>query len=213
MITTHDHPSTTDGLGDAFTVTTTDLDRLRDALARRATAEGLLDIGYRTVDSPIGPLLLAATDSGLLRVAFDSEGFDEVLQRLADRVGVRVLAAPARTDAVARQLDEYFAGHRQAFDVRLDHRLSAGFRATVQALLPGIAYGRTVSYGELAARAGNPRAVRAVGTACATNPLPVVVPCHRVLRADGSLGGYLGGADTKRFLLALERASADGDRP
>lgn len=189
----------------SFRVAPDELAVLRDRLARRAAADGTLDIAYRTVDSPVGPLLLAATERGLVRVAFAREGFDRVLQGVADRVSARILATPARTDGVARQLDEYFAGTRRAFDVRLDRRWSAGFRAAVQELLPGIEYGRTVSYAELAARAGNPKAVRAVGTACATNPLPVVVPCHRVLRADGSLGGYLGGPDTKRFLLDLER--------
>lgn len=193
----------------SFPVPSDHLTALRHRLARRAEAEGDLDIAYCTVDSPIGPLLLAATDQGLLRLAFAGEGFDDVLQVLADRVSARILAAPSRTDPVARQLDEYFAGRRRAFDVRLDRRLSAGFRAAVQRLLPGIDYGHTVSYAEMAERAGSPRAVRAVGTACATNPLPIVVPCHRVLRADGSLGGYLGGPDSKRYLLALERTTAE----
>ncbi|TKV60230.1 methylated-DNA--[protein]-cysteine S-methyltransferase [Nakamurella flava] len=191
----------------AFGVSDAELAALQARLADRAEADGLLDIAYRTIDSPIGPLLLAATEHGVLRVAFAGEGFDTVLQRLADRVSARILATPARTDPVARQLDEYFTGRRRSFDVRLDRRLSAGFRAAVQGLLPGVEYGRTVSYAELAARAGNPKAVRAVGTACATNPLPIVVPCHRVLRADGSLGGYLGGPDTKRYLLDLERTA------
>lgn len=192
-----------------FCVSDDELTVLQGRLARRAEADGVLDIAYRTVDSPIGPLLLAATEQGVLRVAFAGEGFDTVLQRLADRVGARILAAPARTDPVARQLDEYFSGRRRAFDVRLDRQLSAGFRAAVQSLLPGVEYGRTVSYTELAARAGNPKAVRAVGSACATNPLPIVVPCHRVLRADGGLGGYLGGPGTKRYLLDLERAATE----
>lgn len=202
--------TTTPAPADAFPVAGGDLTALQERLARRAEADGALDITYRTVDSPIGPLLLAATEQGLLRVAFAREDFDTVLQSVADRVSPRILAGPSRTDAVARQLDEYFAGRRRSFDVRLDRRLTAGFRAVVQELLPGIDYGRTVSYGELAARAGNPKAVRAVGTACATNPLPLVVPCHRVLRADGSLGGYLGGPETKRFLLDLERGSVAG---
>lgn len=216
MITTdtpaEPHRSTADraALTSAFAVAPDELAVLHDRLARRAEADDHLDIAYRTVDSPIGPLLLAATTRGLLRVAFAREDFDTVLQGVADRVSPRILATPSRTDGVARQLDEYFAGRRRSFDVRLDRRLSAGFRAAVQELLPGIDYGHTVSYAELAARAGNPKAVRAVGTACATNPLPVVVPCHRVLRADGGLGGYLGGPEVKRFLLDLERTAKHG---
>lgn len=203
-------PTHSPTLASGFGVSDDELAALQGRLARRAEVEGLLDIAYRTVDSPVGPLLLAATEQGVLRVVFAGEGFDTVRQHLADRVSARILAAPARTDPVARQLDEYFSGRRRSFDVRLDRRLSAGFRAAVQELLPDIDYGRTVSYAELAERAGNPKAVRAVGTACATNPLPIVVPCHRVLRADGSLGGYLGGPDTKRFLLDLERRSVLG---
>jgi methylated-DNA-[protein]-cysteine S-methyltransferase len=130
-----------------------------------------------------------------------------VLDALAARVSSRILAAPARLDEPARQLDEYFAGTRHSFDVPLDHALSGGFRARVQHSLPDIGYGRTATYAEVAAAVGNPKAVRAVGTACATNPLPVVVPCHRVLRSDGTLGGYVGGAAVKRELLELERAA------
>lgn len=183
------------------------LDGLRARLGTRAAAHGLLDIAYRTHDSPVGPLLLAATDTGLLRVAFAREDFDTVLQTLATRVSPRILEAPGRLDAVAAQLDEYFAGSRHSFDVPLDYALSSGFRQTVQQFLPHIAYGRTRTYKEVAQQVGRPRAVRAVGTACATNPLPVVVPCHRVLRTDGGLGGYLGGLDAKTTLLTLEKAS------
>jgi methylated-DNA-[protein]-cysteine S-methyltransferase len=183
------------------------LDRLHARLVTDAVASGLLDISYRTVDSPIGPLLLAATDDGLVRVAFEREGFDDVLASLSERVGPRLLAAPARLDAAARQLEEYFAGTRRAFDLPLDDRLSSGFRRVVQHYLPHIGYGRTATYKQVAESVGNPGAVRAVGTACATNPLPLVVPCHRVLRTDGSLGGYLGGAAAKEALLELERAA------
>ncbi|MEE6280931.1 methylated-DNA--[protein]-cysteine S-methyltransferase [Georgenia sunbinii] len=190
-----------------FPVSETDIATLHARLAASAEQEGMLDVGYRTVDSPIGPLLLAATATGLVRVAFESEGFDQVLESLAARISPRVLEAPSRLDAVARELEEYFAGARHAFDVPLDHALSAGFRQTVQRYLPGIGYGHTRTYKEVAKLVGNPGAVRAVGTACATNPLPVVVPCHRVLRTDGSLGGYLGGLDAKRALLTLERAA------
>ena len=186
---------------------TTDVAGLHRLLELRAEQERLLDISYRTIDSPIGTLLLAATPTGLVRVAFDREGFDAVLEALATRLGPRVLRAPARLDEVARQLEEYFAGARTAFDLPLDRALSTGFRGQVHAYLPTIGYGHTASYGEVAAAVGSPRAVRAVGTACATNPLPVVVPCHRVLRSDGSPGGYLGGAEAKTTLLKLERAA------
>ena len=184
-----------------------DLARLHGRLEREAAEGGLLDIAYRVVDSPIGPLLLAATDQGLLRVAFGVEGHDEVLATLAARVSPRILRSPARTEAVARQLEEYFAGRRRSFDVPLDRRLSRGFRRSVQEHLTEIAYGRTESYAEVAAATGNPRAVRAVGSACSTNPLPVVVPCHRVLRSNGSLGGYVGGLEAKHALLTMESAA------
>jgi methylated-DNA-[protein]-cysteine S-methyltransferase len=178
--------------------------RLHARLVAAATDSGLLDVAYRTIDSPVGALLLAATDEGVVRVAFDCENHDEVLAALADRVSPRILRAPARHDNVAHQLDEYFAGRRAAFDVALDFRLSAGFRRTVLEQLRRIGYGKTASYAEVAARAGNPKAVRAVGTACALNPLPLVVPCHRVVRSDGAAGNYRGGAQAKLALLALE---------
>lgn len=180
------------------------LRRLRDRLAVGAQREGILDVAYRTVDSPVGPLLLAATDLGLVRIAYACENHEAVLQTLSDRISPRILNAPTRLDATVRELDEYFAGRRQSFDIPLDWQLSAGFRRTVLNQLPSIAYGHTATYAALAQLAGNPKAVRAVGTACGTNPLPVVVPCHRVIRSDGAIGGYLGGVDAKRTLLALE---------
>ena len=192
---------------DAFPVEESDVGRLRARLAAAAEAEGILDVAYRTVDTPVGPLLLAATEQGLIRVAYPNQGHDAVLQALADRVSPRVLHAPARLDPVARQLDDYFAGRRRQFDLPLDWRLSTGFRSTVlHHLATDVDYGRTASYAALAALAGNPKAVRAVGTACATNPLPVVVPCHRVVRADGAIGDYAGGVEAKRALLRLEAA-------
>lgn len=192
---------------DAFPVEESDVDRLRGRLAAAAEAEGILDVAYRTVDTPVGPLLLAATEQGLVRVAYPNQGHDAVLQALADRISPRVLHAPARLDPVVRQLDDYFAGRRRRFDVPLDWRLSTGFRSTVlHHLASDVDYGRTASYAALAALAGNPRAVRAVGTACATNPLPVVVPCHRVVRSDGAIGNYAGGVEAKRSLLDLEAA-------
>ena len=180
------------------------LEVLRVRLAQRAGQAGLLDVSYRTVPSPLGELLLAATEAGLVRLAFHSEGFDQVLAGLSDQVGPRLLAHSAPLDAAARELEEYFAGRRRNFDLPLDLRLTRGFRRQVVEQLPTIAYGSTASYAELARRAGSARAMRAVGSACATNPLPVVLPCHRVLRADGSIGGYRGGPEAKRMLLALE---------
>ncbi len=179
---------------------------LRARLAAAAERDGILDIAYRVVDSPVGALLVAATELGLVRVAYASENHDAVLQRLAERISPRILAAPARLDTVARELDEYFDGRRQSFDVPLDWRLSAGFRSTVLRHLPEISYGHTASYVAVARLAGNPTAFRAVGSACATNPLPIIVPCHRVVHADGGLGGYLGGVEAKRTLLTLEAA-------
>ena len=183
------------------------LDDLRAALARRAQREGLLDVAYRTLDSPVGRLLLAATPEGLVRVAFETEDVDSVLSELAAQVSPRVLLAPERLDAAACELEEYFAGRRHAFDVRVDLRLARGFRRAVLERLTQVPYAGTVSYTELAARAGSPRAVRAVGTACALNPVPLVVPCHRVVRSDGAPGSYRGGAEVKRRLLAMEAAA------
>jgi methylated-DNA-[protein]-cysteine S-methyltransferase len=184
-----------------------ELGRLHDRLAAAAERDGILDVAYRTVDSPVGSLLLAATEQGLIRVAYASEGHEAVLQALAMRISPRILHAPGRLEAAARELGEYFAGHRRRFDLPLDLRLSAGFRRNVLSHLPEIGYGRTASYASVAELAGRPKAVRAVGTACATNPLPVVVPCHRVVRSDGRMGGYLGGPDAKRILLSLEAAA------
>lgn len=190
-----------------FPVDDADLARLRTRLADDAAASGVLDVAYRTVDSPIGPLLVAATQKGLVRVAFGLEDFDAVLTALAERVSPRVLESRPRLDAVATELGEYFSGRRREFDLPLDFAMSSGFRQEVQRYLPHISYGQTRSYKQVAESIGNPKAVRAVGTACATNPLPVVVPCHRVLRSDGGLGGYLGGLEAKSALLELETTS------
>ena len=178
--------------------------RLHARLAAEASAAGILDVAYRTVDTPLGALLLAATEVGLVRVAYAREDHDRVLEQLVDRISARVLRAPARLDAATREIEEYFGGRRMLFDLPLDFQLSAGFRRTVLRHLPDIAYGTTASYAALAASAGNPKAVRAVGTACATNPLPVVVPCHRVVRSDGTIGQYIGGPEAKKTLLTLE---------
>lgn len=181
-----------------------DVDVLRMRLAERAAANGLLDVAVRTVDTPVGALLLAATEEGLVRLAFEREGHDAVLQELADRIGPRVLRAPGLLDAAAREIDEYFAGSRHRFELPLDWRLARGFRLDVLTELRRIPYGRTRSYAQVATAAGRPRAIRAAGTACATNPLPIVVPCHRVVRTDGSVGAYRGGTEAKRLLLDLE---------
>jgi methylated-DNA-[protein]-cysteine S-methyltransferase len=199
-----DNPATE--LARAFPIAPDELGRLHERLAAAAQRDGVLDVAYRTIDSPVGPLLLAATERGLIRVAYASEDHDAVLQVLADRISPRILSAPVRLEVATRELGEYFAGRRRQFDLPLDLRLSAGFRRTVLRHLADIGYGHTASYAAVARLAGSPRAIRAVGTACATNPLPVVVPCHRVVRSDGSMGGYLGGPDAKRTLLSLEAA-------
>jgi methylated-DNA-[protein]-cysteine S-methyltransferase len=184
--------------------------RLRDQLVAAAEADRLLDVAYRTVDSPVGTLLLAATDQGLVRVAYEAEDHDHVLQTLSQLISPRILRAPRRLDQVAHQLTEYFTGERRDFVLPLDFRLAHGFRRAVLAHLVLINYGQTETYAEVAAATGHARAVRAVGTACATNPMPVIVPCHRVLRSDGKLGGYVGGLETKATLLSLEAARPIG---
>lgn len=180
------------------------LSRLRRELALAADADGLLDVAYTTVDSPVGPLLLAATPRGIARVAYEVEDHDRVLEAIAATLSPRVLRAPKRLDAAARELEEYFGRRRQVFDLPLDLSLSKGFRQLVQRHLPEIGYGQTRSYRQVAELVGNPKAVRAVASACATNPLPVIVPCHRVVRSDGTAGGYVGGAAAKTTLLTLE---------
>ncbi|MGH9118487.1 MAG: methylated-DNA--[protein]-cysteine S-methyltransferase [Acidimicrobiales bacterium] len=178
-----------------------------EALARRAEADELVDVAWTTTDSPVGELLLAATPAGLVRVSFTSEheDADEVLEALAARLSPRVLALRSRLDPVRRQLDEYFAGRRDQFDVAVDWSLSHGFRRRALGVLADeVGFGQVVTYKELAERTGSPRAVRAAGSACATNPIPIVVPCHRVVRTGGGLGGYGGGLDAKRLLLTLE---------
>ena len=182
------------------------LTRLHRRLAQAAQGEGLLDIAYRTLDTPVGVLLLAATERGLVRVAYDLEDHEAVLAGLAEKVSPRILRAPARLDQAARELDQYFARSRTAFDLPLDFSLAHGFRRVVQQYLPAITYGQTQSYAQVAEQVGNPQAVRAVGSACATNALPIVVPCHRVIRADGAVGGYVGGPEAKAFLLTMEAA-------
>ncbi|HLS15666.1 MAG TPA: methylated-DNA--[protein]-cysteine S-methyltransferase [Beutenbergiaceae bacterium] len=180
------------------------LQRLHTDLADRAQAEGVLDVAYDTVQTPIGGLLLAATPGGLVRVAFESEGYAAVLADLAGRLSPRILHAPARLAGAAEQVAEYFEGRRRQFSVDIDLSLTRGFRREVLKELQAVPFGDRVTYTALAARSGRDRAVRAAASACATNPVPLVVPCHRVVRADGSLGGYRGGLPAKERLLALE---------
>jgi methylated-DNA-[protein]-cysteine S-methyltransferase len=178
------------------------------ALAARADAAGLLDVAYAGVDSPVGRLLVAATPAGVVRVAFALEGDAAVLAELSRRISPRVLEAPARLDGARRQIEEYFGGTRTAFELPLDWRLSTGFRERVLHAIAAIPFGRTGTYRSVATAAGTPNAVRAAGTACATNPLPIIVPCHRVVRSDGTMGRYGGGEAAKRVLLEHEHALA-----
>jgi methylated-DNA-[protein]-cysteine S-methyltransferase len=173
-------------------------------LARRAAEEGILDVAYATVDAPFGRMLVAATPQGVVRTAFDKERTDDVLTELSDRISPRVLEAPARLDGVRRELDEYFEGRRTEFSTPIDWQLSHGFLLRAREACATIPYGQVRTYKELATAAGSPEAVRAAGNAMAKNPIPIVVPCHRVLRTGGALGGYGGGLECKRWLLDLE---------
>lgn len=175
-------------------------------LTTRALSEGLADIGYGTVDSPFGPLTAASTTQGLVRLAFPEEPLDEVLERLAQKLSPRIVEAPNRFEQVRRELDEYFAGKRRDFDVPLDRVLMSAFAKKVLAATSAIPYGNVSTYTEMATEAGSPRGSRAAGNALGSNPIPVIVPCHRVLRTGGNLGGYGGGLDRKRWLLELEGA-------
>ena len=179
--------------------------RMREEFAGRAGEEGLIDVAYEMHESPYGALLVGATTEGLVRVGLSAEPEEQILLDLAKRISPRILNAsrPPITDA-RRQLDQYFEGDRHEFELDLDWRLTKGFRREVLIATELIPYGETRSYRDLAVEAGSPNAVRAAGTALATNPLPIVVPCHRVLRTDGKVGNYLGGTDMKSALLALE---------
>jgi len=180
---------------------------LDSRVARAAAIGDVLDVAWATFDSPVGPLVLAATEAGLVLVSYDDP--DAALALLARMVSPRILEARARLDPARRQLDEYFSGGRQRFDVAVDRQLSRGFRREVLDELVQVPFGQVVSYGELAKRAGRPRAVRAVGTTMATNPLAIIQPCHRVLRTGGALGNYGGGVDAKRWLLRHEGVPVD----
>ncbi len=203
--TEKDLKRTLGGLGDRG-----DLDRLAQATVDRAGREGLIDVAYTTIDTPFGEMLLAKTDRGLIRVAFPhrkggaTRNWDALLEEISEVVSPRVLEAPARLDDARRQLDEYFEGDRHDFDLDLDWRLTHGFQGKAIRQIARIPYGRTLTYAELAAKAGNPRAFRAAGTACGANPLPPIVPCHRVLPSSGGVGNYGGGPEMKKALLELE---------
>ena len=174
-------------------------------LSGRAETEGLVDVAYTSVDSPLGPLLVAASPNGLVRVSYtDPRGPDHVIEELAERISPRVLEAPARLDPVRRELDEYFAGRRTDFETAIDWSHLAGFTRKVLRATAGIGFGETSTYAGVASRAGSPRAMRAAGNALGANPMPVIVPCHRVLRTGGALGGYTGGIERKEYLLRLE---------
>jgi methylated-DNA-[protein]-cysteine S-methyltransferase len=176
-------------------------------LADRAEGEGILDVAYASLDTPVGNTTVAATDRGLVRVILPNEDRDSGLERLARQVSPRIIEAPGRLDAARRELDEYFAGTRRAFNLDVDMRLARGdFYRRVLEQLRSIDFGETLTYGQVAERAGNARAVRAAGTACGSNPIPIVVPCHRVVRSGGEIGNYGGGPEMKRFLLELEGA-------
>jgi methylated-DNA-[protein]-cysteine S-methyltransferase len=174
------------------------------ALAKRAGKAALLDVAYAELDSPIGELIVFVTPHGLLRVKYADEPIDDVLAEVATRVSPRILRASSRTDVVRRELDGYFALRRRRFDLPIDWSLVRGFAGSVLRETARIPFGDVRSYGQVARQAGSPRAARAAGNALGSNPIPIVVPCHRVLHADGGLGGYSGGLDRKRYLLALE---------
>jgi methylated-DNA-[protein]-cysteine S-methyltransferase len=179
-------------------------ERVAARLARGAADAGLLDVAYARMDSPLGELLVAVTPRGLVRVAYEDERDDAVLAELAERVSPRMLHAPERTDAVRRELATYFAHRRRAFETPVDWSLVRGFARGVLGATARVPYGEVTTYSAMAAAAGSPRAYRAAGNALGSNPIPIVVPCHRVLHADGGLGGYAGGLDRKRRLLELE---------
>jgi methylated-DNA-[protein]-cysteine S-methyltransferase len=186
-------------------------DALAKEFLRRADREGLLDVAYTEIDSPVGKLLLATTRRGLVKVSFPVQPLDEVLERLANAISPRVLESPAQLDDARRELDRYFEGRLHEFDLPLDWQLTHGFYRKVLRATARIPYGQTRSYTDMAKRAGSPRAVRATGSALGSNPLPIIVPCHRVLRSGGALGGYGGGIEMKQSLLELEGALQKDD--
>jgi methylated-DNA-[protein]-cysteine S-methyltransferase len=197
-----------------------DADAATERFVARAEDERLLDVAYSSVDSPFGDLLAAATPRGLLRLSYDRTRNDEVLAEIAAKVSPRVLEAPARLDPVRRQLDEYFEGRRQAFELGLDWGLTRGFFRKILRETARLGYGELATYKQMAEAAGSPRAVRAAGNALGSNPIPIVVPCHRIVRTGGKMGGYggelgpyIGGPGIKQRLLELEGALDERGRP
>jgi len=183
-----------------------DRERLQAELRAAAERAGLLDVAYASLDSPLGELLVAMTPRGLVRLAYEGERSEAVMAELAERVSPRILDAPERTDAVRRELEDYFAGRRHGFETPVDWSLVRGFASGVLQATARVPFGEVASYAEVAAAAGSPRAYRAAGNALGANPIPIVVPCHRIVHAGGGLGGYTGGLERKRYLLGLEGA-------
>ncbi len=194
----------------ALTPPTVDAAALAARVAALAAEEGVADIAYAQVDSPAGRLVAARTEHGLVRLAYEdfNGGLDAVLEALAARLSPRIVEAPARLDDTRRELDEYFAGRRQAFDLPIDWALTTPFGRRVLQATAAIPFGRTSTYAAIAAAAGSPRGARPTGNALGANPIPIVVPCHRVLASGGGLGGYTGGLSRKELLLGIE-----GSRP
>ena len=190
----------------AASPTDVDAPELAAALAARADREGLIEVAYSSVDSPVGTLMVAATDAGLVRLGLAGTDHGLMLEQLAGTIGPRVIETSARFDPLRRELEEYFGGRRRRFEHPLDWRLTSGFVRTVLERTAEIPFGSTRTYAEMATLAGSPRAFRAAGSALGANPIPILVPCHRVLRKGGGLGGYAGGLDTKRTLLRIEGA-------
>ena len=189
-------------------VTGSDWERIRAKLSKKAENQGLVDVAYEVHETPFGPMLVGATDRGLVRVGLSAESQESVLDDLAKRISPRILIAPKPQIKLARkQLDQYFKGKRREFDLELDWQLTRGFRRLVLDATDSIPFGETRSYRQVATSAGSPKAVRAAGSALAHNPLPIVVPCHRVLRSDGFVGNYLGGTAMKEQLLEMERSA------
>jgi methylated-DNA-[protein]-cysteine S-methyltransferase len=181
-----------------------DVVRLRERVAERAAGEHLLDVAYASLDSPVGELTVFVTPRGVVRVAFADEPREAILEEMAERLSPRILAAARATDEARRQLDAYLAGELSAFDLPLDWSLIRGFAVGILRATAAVPYGSTSTYRDVAAAAGSPRAARAAGNALGSNPIPIIVPCHRILHASGGLGGYAGGLDRKRTLLRLE---------
>jgi methylated-DNA-[protein]-cysteine S-methyltransferase len=181
-----------------------DMDRFTAGLAERAASDALMDVAFAPVDSPMGELTVFVTPRGLVRLSYPNESMAATFDELSERVSPRILRNPAATDAVRRELDSYFEGRLHTFTSAVDWSLVHGFARGVLAATSRVPWGSVTTYRDMATEAGSPRAARAAGNALGSNPIPIVVPCHRVLHADGGLGGYSGGLDRKRFLLRLE---------